>query len=97
MKKATIYSVCECQARLFAELDEQKAIIRGWATEPNRRKRTLRAPAHSILPERSRFEVAWLCPVCTRNTLRVFENSGLAFVEDTSSAPGAAPSVSAKI
>jgi hypothetical protein len=87
MKKATIFSACECQAKLGAELDEQKAVMHGWASL--RRQRHERAPAHSISPERSRFEVAWLCPFCTRNTLRVFETSGLVFREN--GAPAAKP------
>ena len=83
MKKATIFSVCECQARLAAELDEQKTVLRGWAVA---RGQTERAPAHSIGPEHARFEVAWLCPFCTRNTLRVFEMNGLSYRDDTSTA-----------
>jgi hypothetical protein len=33
------------------------------------------APAHSINAECLRFDVAWLCPFCGRNTLRSFEAS----------------------
>jgi hypothetical protein len=78
MKKATISSACECQARLFADLDEQKQVISGWARDI-RRKQTLTAPAHTIGAQGERFDVAWSCPVCIRNTLRTFSSSGLAW------------------
>jgi hypothetical protein len=83
MKKATILSACECQAQLGAELDEHKHVLSGWAHDLRRKKREL-APAHAMEIERQRFDVAWLCPFCTRNTLRSFDTSALAFHE----APG---------
>ncbi|MFO7178132.1 MAG: hypothetical protein DIU78_005450 [Pseudomonadota bacterium] len=81
MKIATVRSVCECQARLGADLDERYVAIRGWAKEP-RRGRELPAPANTIGAGQARFDVAWMCPVCTRNVLRSFEASGLAFREE---------------
>ena len=77
MKKATVTSVCECQARLFADLDEKRRVSRGWATDSKGRE--LPAPANAIRPERERFDVGWFCPVCTRNTLRSFEAGTLAY------------------
>ncbi len=89
MKKATITSVCECQARLSAELDENKQVIAGFATDLRRRKTTI-APAHSIGGAKETFDVAWLCPLCVRNTLRTFSASGLAWRESpAASSPSA--------
>ena len=87
MKLATVYSVCECQGQLGAELDEQRCVVKGWARDL-RRKRELPAPANSIGPERVRFDVAWMCPLCTRNTLRSFDASGLMF-RDVAAQPAA--------
>jgi hypothetical protein len=78
MKKAKITSACECQARLTAELNEHKQVIAGFARDI-RRKQTLPAPAHSIGAQHAIFDVAWACPFCTRNTLRPFHTSGLAW------------------
>jgi hypothetical protein len=80
MKTAIVLSPCECQTQLGAELDEHKHVVRGWAKEP-RRKQTESAPAHSIHAEREQFQVGWLCPFCTRNTLRSFDTAGLVFRE----------------
>ncbi len=93
MKKATITSACECQARLGAELDENRFVLRGWARD-RLRKRELPAPAHSIDASEEVFEVGWLCPFCNRNTLRSFDRGGLAYrdgdpPEAASSVPGA--------
>ena len=79
VKTATVHSVCECQARLGAELDEQRRAVKGWARD--RRERVLTAPAHSIHPEATAFEVAWACPFCTRNTVRLFDAGALSFRE----------------
>jgi hypothetical protein len=78
VKRVTIQSVCECQARLGAELDEQRHVIRGWARD-QRRQRELVAPAHSIGANRAIFEVAWFCPWCTRNQVRLFDAGGLQY------------------
>ena len=42
MKKATIYTACECQARLGAELDEQRHALRGWAKDPRKKQQLKR-------------------------------------------------------
>jgi hypothetical protein len=76
MKKAKITSVCECQARLLAELDENRQVIAGWAKDI-RREQTLNAPAHTIGGRHASFDVAWFCPFCVRNTLRSFDAGGL--------------------
>jgi len=78
MKVAVISSVCECQARLGAELDERKVALRGWAKDP-RRHRELNAPANTIANRNGRFDVGWLCPWCTRNVLRSFNDDSLTF------------------
>jgi hypothetical protein len=72
----TINSVCECQARLHAELDERRHVRRGWAQDPTRRA-ILSAPAHCIDPESESFSIGWSCPFCIRNTLRRFDASML--------------------
>jgi hypothetical protein len=77
MKVARVQSRCECQALLSAELDEQRVALRGWAVDS--RKKELPAPANTMGPERERFDVGWACPFCTRNTLRSFTASALAF------------------
>lgn len=70
--------MCECQAKLGAELDEKHRVVRGWARD-RRTGRELVAPAHSIRPSDAQFDVGWLCPLCTRNQLRLFEASALSF------------------
>jgi hypothetical protein len=77
MKVTTVHSRCECQAHLSAELDEQRVALRGWAVDARRLQ--LPAPASTIGAERERFDVGWACPFCTRNTLRSFTASALAF------------------
>jgi hypothetical protein len=69
--QATIQSRCECQATLWASLNQQGFVLGAGATDPRRRRQEA-CPAHSIEPEKDRFQVAWLCPFCGRNTLRVF-------------------------
>jgi hypothetical protein len=94
MKVATVYSVCECQARLGADLDEKKRVIRGWAKDM-RRSQELQAPASTLSPASARFDVGWFCPFCIRNVLRSFETSGLLWREvpgvTPPSVPGASP------
>jgi len=80
MKTAIVYSVCECQARLGAEVDGHRVVLRGWARDPRRGREEV-APANSIKPERQRFDIGWFCPFCTRNTLRSFEASALVYRE----------------
>jgi hypothetical protein len=67
----TIQSACECQSKLFAELDERRNVVRGWAKDKTARVNV--APAHSIGAHGSLFQVAWQCPFCTRNQLRSFD------------------------
>jgi len=69
MSRFTARSHCECQAALSAELDEQHHVLSGSAFRAGQREL---APAHSIDADRDRFDVAWLCPFCGRNTLRTF-------------------------
>jgi len=85
VKTATISSSCECQARLFADIDENKQALRGWATD-RRRGKTRPAPAHVMRQHGEHFDVGWFCPFCIRNTLRSFHTGGLAFREPTTPA-----------
>lgn len=80
MKTAVVTSPCECQARLGAELDERRVVLRGWARDP-RRGREEKSPANVIGPEQSRFDIGWQCPFCTRNVLRSFDAAALAYRE----------------
>lgn len=77
MKTAPIRSVCECQARLGADIDEQLNALRGWARDG--RGRQVLAPATARRAGGSRFDVGWLCPLCMRNTLRSFDATALSF------------------
>jgi len=72
VKLSTIQSACECQAKLGAELDERRLVVRGWARD-HRSGRVEVAPAHTIGAEKSPFQVGWQCPFCTRNQLRSFD------------------------
>lgn len=93
MKVATIYSRCECQASLRADLDEHKHVLRGSAVDRGR-KVERSAPAQSIGAQRERFDVSWFCPFCVRNVLRSFATSALAYrdVAPQEIAPPPAPS-----
>ncbi len=53
-------------------------VIRGWAKDP-RRGRELNAPANLLLHISGRFDIGWLCPWCTRNVLRSYDESSLEF------------------
>ena len=88
MRRATIQSVCECQAHLAAKLDEQRNALEGVATSGADRER---APAHSIHPESARFDVAWYCPFCNRNTLRSFAADALVWTELPEPVPATTP------
>ena len=64
-----IQSVCECQAVLTAELNEERQVVGAWA----RRGRSQEmAPANTVGAGQSRFDVVWKCPMCGRNSLRMF-------------------------
>ena len=80
--KATVHSRCECQATLSADLDETHKVIEGWAFD-SRKKKKLNAPAQNLGGDSANgehvFQVAWNCPCCTRNTLRMFHTEALAF------------------
>lgn len=77
MSQFSISTRCECQATLSAALDEKRHVLTGFAT---RRGTKERATAHSIGAEQERFDVAWLCPFCNRNTLRTFHVGALRVV-----------------
>ena len=86
MKIAVVNSACECQARLYAELDERPVVVRGWARDPRRGREEL-APANMVGADRARFDVGWACPFCTRNILRSFDVGALAFRETAATVP----------
>jgi hypothetical protein len=71
----SIQSVCECQALLGAELDENYLVTAGWAHSPGTARES--APANSVGATSERFDVVWQCPLCGRNTLRVFYRGAL--------------------
>ena len=73
-------SRCECQAFLWVLLDERRQVLEGWAVFRGARSP---APAHSIGAERERFDIAWACPICGRNTLRTVEKDALRAVHAT--------------
>lgn len=77
MKSAIVSSVCECQARLGAELDEDHNVVHGWSRDV--RGRTENSPCTRASNDGNRFHLAWLCPFCGRNTLRSFDVQALAF------------------
>jgi hypothetical protein len=79
MSRFAVESRCECQARLSAILDEKHHVVQGTARRPGDRET---APAHSINATLERFDVAWMCPFCGRNTLRTFDAGGLRIVPD---------------
>jgi hypothetical protein len=83
VKFATVQSPCECQARLNAELDENKQVVRSWAVE-RRRGTTEVAPAHTIRGDLDRFQIGWSCPYCIRNVTRSFDTGGIAWLERAS-------------
>jgi hypothetical protein len=65
-----IQTVCECQALLEAELNEERQVLHGFARRGAER---VSAPANSIFgADPARFDVAWKCPLCGRNSLRSF-------------------------
>ncbi len=72
-----IQTVCECQALLEAELNADRQVLRGFA---RRGGASESAPANSIMgsgADGDRFDVAWKCPLCGRNTLRTFHVGAL--------------------
>jgi hypothetical protein len=90
MKSATVESVCECQANLGAVLDEERHVVRGFARS---RGRELPCPANSLGTKNETFDVGFMCPFCTRNTLRSFHRGILVYREQTASR---APAASAR-
>ena len=74
MSASSIQSRCECQATLSATLDDEHHVLHGEARLRGARER---AAAHSIGADGERFDVAWLCPFCNRNTLRTFHVGAL--------------------
>ena len=77
MKSATVESKCECQAKLVAELDDERRVLRGSARDSRGRERL--APATAMHAKNGRFDVGFQCPFCTRNVLRSFEAEGLSY------------------
>lgn len=74
MSRYLVTSRCECQAQLSAELDQQRHVLSGYASRGGARES---APAHSINADQERFDIAWLCNFCGRNTLRSFYGGAL--------------------
>ncbi len=74
--RATVSSRCECQTRLFAEVDGDCHVVRGWALTPSS-LRPEPAPALSLGVEDGEFRVGWYCPFCARNVLRSYSEPPL--------------------
>ncbi|KYF71797.1 hypothetical protein [Sorangium cellulosum] len=96
MSRFLISTPCECQASLSATLDERRHVIAGWAAAPRGRSASGEAdrelaPAHSINAHLDRFDVAWLCPYCGRNTLRTFYAGAMRRLPDAPTGQPAAP------
>ncbi len=87
MKIAKVVTVCECQARLGAELDENRVVLRGWARDA--RGKTETAPATAMRIDSPRFDIGWYCPFCIRNTLRSFDALGLVYENVPDAEPAA--------
>lgn len=77
MNSARVSTSCECQASLFAEVDENLNVIGGVCEDS--RKRQIRAPAAKVLSSNGQLGITFSCPVCTRNVLRTFSLAGIAF------------------
>jgi hypothetical protein len=77
-----IHSVCECQAALHAELDADRLVLRGWCSFRGEEEP---APANTVGKPGERFDVAWQCPRCGRNTLRTFYEGALEPVHEQQS------------
>jgi len=88
----SIQSVCECQAILEAELDENRLVVSGWARRPGGERES--APANSVGSDAERFDVVWQCPFCGRNTLRVFYQGALHASTNQAAVPVAAETAS---
>ncbi len=69
-----IQSVCECQAILKGELNEERLVLKGWCA---RGRVTENAPANSVGAAQDRFDVVWQCAMCGRNSLRTFYQGAL--------------------
>jgi len=91
MKIATVRSVCECQAKLEADLGEDLRVLSGRARR-RRFEKPETAPAN-LTGKGSVFQIGWFCPFCIRNTLRSFSSSGLAFREAPEPMPPTEPAV----
>ena len=74
--RATVSSRCECQTRLFAELDGDCHVVRGWALTPSSHHPEP-APALSLGVDDGEFQVGWFCPFCIRNVLRSYSEPSL--------------------
>ena len=79
MKIARVESPCECQAQLVADLDEARAVVRGFVSD-RARGREVSAPANATKKIGDKqVEVGWSCPMCTRNTVRTFNVETLSY------------------
>lgn len=71
----SVHSRCECQATLTATLDEHRHVLEGAASLHGEKEI---APAESLRADLEKFNVAWACPFCGRNTLRSFDAGAFA-------------------
>ncbi len=81
-----IQSVCECQALLTAELNDERQVVAASATRFGNKEV---APANAIGADAERFDVVWKCPMCGRNTLRVLYAGALQRLPEPPPVPAA--------
>jgi len=79
MKTAKVRTVCECQAFLLAELDEQLNVVSG--TCEDSRGRITHAPSSKAFVSKGQMGITFACPVCSRNALRTFSLAKFVWVE----------------
>lgn len=89
MKAATVRSVCECQAKLEADLGDDLRVLAGRARRTSRSAPET-APAN-LIGAGQVFQIGWFCPFCVRNTLRSFAVSALAWHEASEPLPPTEP------
>ena len=92
MKTTQVRTLCECQALLIAIVDENLNVTAGTCEDSH--KRQLRAPACRAFKSQSQLGVSFACPLCTRNVLRTFSLSKLAWTGQHSVASQTTPAVS---
>jgi hypothetical protein len=79
-----VKSPCECQALLEADLDANRLVV---GARVRRGRLCEQATANTVDADKARFDVVWQCPMCGRNTLRVFYAGALRQLPADQSSP----------